>query len=179
MPSRQLRFFLCTVVRVLETARLDLRRVETKDAPLFLELLNDPAFIRFVADRGVRTAEQAADYIAEKILPSYEKHGFGFYVMELKTNGEAIGICGLIKRDTLDDVDVGFSILRRHWGHGYATEAARAVVDYGRRECGVPRVVALVAADNSNSINVLTKLGLRFEKTIELPGYASASNLYV
>ncbi|MDQ6912567.1 MAG: GNAT family N-acetyltransferase [Verrucomicrobiota bacterium] len=144
-----------------------------------LQLLNDPAFIRFVADRGVRTEEQATAYIEEKILPSYAKFGFGFYVVELKESREAIGICGLIKREMLDEVDVGFSILRRFWGQGYATEAARAVMEHGRRECGLPRVVALVAADNHNSINVLEKLGLRFEKTIELPGYASASNLYV
>ncbi len=164
---------------ILETERLVLRRVETSDAELFLDLLNDPAFIRFVADRGVRTAQDAARYIEEKLFPSYDKFGFGFYVVERKQDGEPIGICGLINRETLDEVDVGFSILRRFWGQGYATEAAAAVMEYGRSECGLPRVVALVAADNENSIRVLKKLGLRFEKTIELPGYASASNLYV
>ncbi|MGZ4967082.1 MAG: GNAT family N-acetyltransferase, partial [Chthoniobacterales bacterium] len=115
----------------------------------------------------------------EKVLPSYEKFGFGSYVVELKETGEVIGICGLIKRETLDDVDVGFSILRRFWGQGYATEAAAAVMEYGRTEFNLPRVVAIASADNANSINVLKKLGLRLEKTIRLPGYEVDGQLYV
>lgn len=164
---------------MLETARLHLRHVELRDADLFIELLNDPAFIRYVADRGVRTNEQAVAYLEEKILPSYKKHGFGFYVAELKETGEPIGICGLVKRETLDDVDVGFSMLRKFWGRGYATEAAAAVMDYGRTALGLPRVVAIAASENTNSINVLKKLGLRFEKTIRLPGYELDGQLYV
>ena len=164
---------------VLETERLRLRRMQRSDASLMIELLNDPAFIRFVADRGVRTEAQAVDYIEEKILPSYDKFGFGFYAVEKKDDGEPVGICGLIKRDSLDDVDVGFSFRRSFWGRGYATEAATAVMEFGKREYGLSRVVALVAGNNSSSIGVLKKLGLRFEKTIELPGYSSASDLYV
>jgi RimJ/RimL family protein N-acetyltransferase len=166
-------------VKVLETARLFLRRVEKSDAGLFLELLNDPAFIRYVADRGVRTTEDAVAYIEEKILPSFTKFGFGFYVAEQKETGQSIGICGLIKRDTLDDVDVGFSILRKFWGQGFATEAAAAVIEYGRSELRLPRVVAIASAENTNSINVLKKLGLHFEKTIQLPGYNLDGQLYV
>ncbi|MGZ4983847.1 MAG: GNAT family N-acetyltransferase [Chthoniobacterales bacterium] len=166
-------------MKVLESARLNLRHVELRDAGLFVELLNDPAFIRYVADRGVRTSEDAIGYIQEKVLPSYEKFGFGSYVVELKETGEVIGICGLIKRETLDDVDVGFSILRRFWGQGYATEAAAAVMEYGRTEFNLPRVVAIASADNANSINVLKKLGLRLEKTIRLPGYEVDGQLYV
>ncbi len=166
-------------VKVLETARLTLRHVELGDADLFVELLNDPDFIRYVADRGVRTSEQAIAYLEERILPSYAKHGFGFYVAELKESGESIGICGLVKRETLDDVDVGFSILRKFWGQGYATEAASAVIDFGRTQLRLPRVVAIAASENTNSINVLKKLGLRFEKTIRLPGYELDRQLYV
>ena len=166
-------------MNVLETARLVLRRVEKSDAALFVELLNDPAFIRYVADRGVRTTDDAVAYIEEKILPSFTKFGFGFYVAEQKETGESIGICGLIKRDTLDDVDVGFSILRKFWGHGYATEAAAGVIEYGRTAFGLPRIVAIASPENTNSINVLKKLGLRFEKTIQLPGYNLDGQLYV
>jgi RimJ/RimL family protein N-acetyltransferase len=166
-------------VNVLETARLVLRHVELRDADLFVELLNDPAFIQYVADRGVRSSEQAVAYLEEKVLPSYARHGFGSYFAELKESGEPIGICGLIKRETLDDVDVGFSILRKFWGQGYATEAASAVIDYGRRQLGLPRVVAIASPENANSINVLKKLGLRFEKTIRLPGYELDGQLYV
>lgn len=170
-----MRFFFVTV---LETERLTLRRMERSDALLMLELLNDPAFIRFVADRGVRTEAQAAAYIEEKILPSYAKFGFGFYVVEQKETGEAIGICGLVKRDALDDVDVGFSFRRKFWGQGYATEAAAAVVEFGRTTFGLPRVIAIASAENVSSISVLKKLGLRFEKTIRLPGYESDGQIY-
>ena len=163
---------------VLETERLTLRRMERSDAPLMLELLNDPAFIRFVADRGVRTEAQAAHYIEEKILPSYATFGFGFYVAEQKETGEAVGICGLIKRDALDDVDVGFSFRRNFWGRGYATEAAAAVMELGRTKFGLPRVIAIASADNVSSIRVLKKLGLRFEKTVRLPGYKSDGQIY-
>ena len=125
-------------MKVLETERLVLRRVTTEDAELILELLNEPAFIRFVADREVRTTAQAAEFIAAKMLPSYAEFGFGFYLVELKETGVAVGICGLIKRATLDDVDVGFSILERFWRNGYAYEAAQAVMDYGKRVLGIP-----------------------------------------
>ncbi len=166
-------------MKVLETDRLTLRRITTDDAEVLLEILNEPAFIRFVADRGVRTPEQAVEYIEVKMLPSFEQHGFGFYLLELKESGVPIGMCGLIKRETLDDVDIGFSILQRFWRNGYAYEAARAVMDYGKRQFGLPRIVGVTAPDNENSGNLLQKLGLRFEKTIHLPGYESESKLFV
>ena len=163
---------------VLETERLTLRRVTLADAPFVLQVLNDPGYIRFIADRGIRTADDAARYISEKFLPSFERHGFGFYIMELKSNGTPIGMCGLIKRDALDDVDVGYSLLEPFWGNGYAVEAARAVVDYGRRVIGLPRVVGLTAPDNVNSAKVLEKIGLRYEKMIRLPEYEGESRLF-
>ena len=145
---------------------------------MILELLNEPAFIRFVADREVRTTAQAAEFIAAKMLPSYAEFGFGFYLVELKESQVPVGICGLIKRDTLDDVDVGFSILERFWRNGYAYEAARAVIDYGRRELGIPRIIGVTAPDNEGSAKLLEKLGLRFEKMIHLPGYGAESKLF-
>jgi RimJ/RimL family protein N-acetyltransferase len=164
---------------VLETERLVLRRIEKSDAPLVLELLNDPDFIRFVADRELRTEGDAENYIAAKMLPSFEKFGFGFYVAELKEAGTPVGMCGLIKRDTLEDVDVGFCIRRKFWGRGYATEVATGVVEHGRTQFGLPRVVGIVSPGNANSISVLKKLGLRFEKTIRLPGYENDGQLFV
>ena len=155
-----------------------MRRVTEADAQLVLEVLNDPAFIEYVADRGVRTREDAARYIREKFFPSYEQHGFGFYAVELKETGTPVGICGLIKREFIDDVDVGFSILRPFWGNGYATEAARAVMQYGRETFGLPRVVGIAAPENARSIAVLEKLGLRFERMIQMPGYALPGKLF-
>ena len=165
-------------MKVLETERLILRRVTTDDAETILELLNEPAFIRFVADRKVRTTAQAVEFITAKMLPSYAEFGFGFYLVELKESRVAVGICGLIKRDTLDDVDVGFSILERFWRNGYAYEAACAVIDYGRCKLGIPRIIGVTAPDNESSAKLLEKLGLRFEKMIHLPGYGAESKLF-
>lgn len=164
--------------RVLETKRLVLRRLTLGDAPFILELLNEPSFIRNVADRGLRTVPDAENYLATKVLPSYEQHGFGFWCVELKETGEAIGTCGLAKRETIEDVDVGYGLLERFFGFGYATEAARGVLDYGRAVLGLTRIVGFTAEKNRESIRVLEKLGLRYEKTIDLPGYESASMLF-
>lgn len=165
-------------MKVLETERLVLRRVQTTDAPLLLELLNDPAFIEHVADRSVRTEAEAERYIAEKMLPSFEQFGFGFYVPELKESGTGVGICGLIKRETLDDVDVGFATRREFWRSGYTYEAARAVMDYGLTTLGLPRIVAITGPGNTSSMKLLEKLGLRLQRVIQLPGYPQASNLF-
>ncbi len=166
-------------VSILETERLRLREVDQRDAEFLIEVLNEPAFIRFVADRGVRTRADALDYLAKKITPSYREFGFGFYVVELKTSREPIGMCGLIKRETLDDVDIGYSILQRFWGRGYAFESAAALMKYGREQLGIPRIVGFTAPDNLSSIKLLEKLGLRYEKTIQLPGYEVESRMFV
>ena len=163
---------------VTETERLILRRMTSDDAAFMLETLNEPSFIRNVADRGVRTLEAAADYIATKITPSYEQFGFGFYVVELKEDGTPIGICGLVKREGLDDIDIGYSLLDRFSGHGYAFEAAVAVMEHGRTVHGLKRIVAFTAPDNHRSIKLLEKLGLRFEKMVQLPGYEGESKRF-
>ena len=164
---------------VVKTERLLLRTVTANDASIILELLNEPAFIANVADRGVRTVADAANYIAEKITPSYEKHGFGFYIIELKDSGMPVGMCGLIKRDALEEVDIGYSILERYWRHGYAYDAARAVLEYARDVIGLPRVVAITSHHNSASQALLIKLGMRHEKNIQLPGFAEESMYFV
>ena len=165
-------------MKILETDRLILRHLSEADAPFMLELMNEPDFHRFVGDRGLRTTNDAAAYLAEKILPSYERFGFGFYLVELKCSGMPIGICGLVKRDTLEWVDVGFSFLESQRGKGYAFEAAKAVMDYGRTCLELPRIIGVTAPDNRISIRLLEKLGLRFEKKIHLPGYGAESLLF-
>lgn len=163
---------------VLETERLILRRLTTDDAEFMLELMNEPGFIRYVADRGLRTTADAAAYISEKILPSYTRFGFGFYLLNLKESETAIGICGLVKRDNLENVDVGFSILQRFCGKGYAYEAAAAVMDYGRSVLGLVGIVGVTAPGNLTSIHLLQKLGLKFQRKIHLPGYGPESLLF-
>ena len=143
-----------------------------------LALMNEPGFIKYVADRGLRTPADAAAYIAEKILPSYSTFGFGFYRVDLQSSGIAVGICGLIKRNDLDNVDVGFAIRERFCGKGYAFEAAKAVMKYGRTELELPRIVGVTAPGNRISIHLLEKLGLRFEGKVHLAGYGSESLLF-
>jgi RimJ/RimL family protein N-acetyltransferase len=154
---------------LLDTSRLRLRHLTPDDAAFIAELLNEPAFIANIGDRGVRTLDDARAYIANGPMASYERHGFGLYAVDLKEDGLPIGICGLLKRDTLEDVDIGFAFLSRHWSKGYACEAAAAVLRHGRDTVGLRRIVAITVPGNEPSIRLLGKLGLRFERMIEGP----------
>ena len=145
---------------VAETGRLLVRRIAADDAPFILELLTEPAFLQFVGDRGVRNLEDARRYIANGPQASYARHGFGLFLTVLKDGGAPVGICGLLKRDELEDVDLGYANLARYCGRGYAIEAARAIVDYGERELGLKRMVAIVDEGNVASIRLLEKLGM-------------------
>ncbi len=165
-------------MKILETKRLTLRRLTADDAPFILELLNDPLFLRFVGDKGVRTLGDARGYITHGPMASYAQHGFGLFHVSLKAGGTPIGMCGLLKREALDDVDVGFAYLPQFSGQGYATEAARATLDYGRTVLGLKRIVAITAPENEGSQNVLRKIGLRHEKTLKLPAYQTDSLLF-
>jgi RimJ/RimL family protein N-acetyltransferase len=153
---------------VLETERLRIRKLVVDDAPLVLELLNDPSFIRFIGDRGIRTLEDARDYVENGAIASYDQLGFGMYLVALRADDTPIGICGLLKREALDDVDVGYALLPRFWSRGYAVEAAGSVIEYAKRAFGLRRVAAITRADNVASIRVLEKLGMRFERMVKL-----------
>jgi RimJ/RimL family protein N-acetyltransferase len=155
-------------MQVLETDRLILRRLAVEDAEFILRLLNEPSFLRFIGDKGVRTIDDARDYIRNGPVNSYERFGFGLYLTELKTTHVPIGICGLLKRDSLENVDVGFAFLPEFWKQGYAFESAAAVMAYGRNTLGLHRIVAITSPGNDPSIKVLVKLGLKFERTIKL-----------
>ena len=153
---------------VLETERLTLRRLSAEDAAFILELLNDPDFLRNIGDKGVRTEEDASRYIQNGPVASYERFGFGLYAVELKASGEPIGICGLLKRDTLPDADIGFAFLPDFRSKGYAVESASAVRRYGWDALGLRRILAITSQENSGSIRVLEKIGFRFERLIKL-----------
>jgi RimJ/RimL family protein N-acetyltransferase len=155
---------------IIETERLFLRELSVgEDADFILELVNEPAWIRNIGDRGIRTTEAAQDYITNRIAPSYEQNGFGLYLVGLKNTGERVGICGLIKRDTLEDVDIGFAFLERFWSKGYAFESADAVINHARGSLGLKRIVAITIPSNQGSIKVLEKIGLHFEKMVQMP----------
>ena len=163
---------------VCETERLRLRRLSTDDAPFILELLNEPSFIRNIGDRGVRTLEDARRYLSSGPIASYERFGFGLFLVELKDSGEPIGMCGLLKRDSLPDVDIGFAFLPKFWSKGYAVESASAVMAYGRDRLGLRRIIAITAPHNEGSMKVLRKIGLKHEGTVKLPEHAEESNLF-
>ena len=148
---------------ILNTERLALREMQSSDAPFILELLNDPAFIRYVGDKGVRSLDDARNYIETGPRAMYAEFGFGLWVAELR-DGRPIGICGLLKRPVLDDVDLGFALLPAFRGEGYAFEVASAVVAYAREHLTLPRLVAITNPENDVSARLLEKLGFSFER---------------
>lgn len=167
-----------TNVIVLETERLSLRRLHSDDAAFILELLNEPSFIHNIGDKGVRTISDAGKYILDGPVTSYNRFGFGLYLVELKDSFSPIGICGLVKRDALPDVDIGFAFLPQFWSMGYAFESALAVKSYGMTTLGLKRIVAIANPGNQASINVLKKIGLAFEKMVRLTEDGSEITLY-
>ena len=165
------------LANVLETERLILRKLCTEDAAFILRLVNEPSWLQFIGDRGVRMIEDARQYILKGPVDSYERLGFGLFAVEVKDGGIAIGICGLLKRDSLDDVDIGFAFLPEFWGKGYAYESASAVLAFATT-LGLNRVVAIVSKENLPSISVLEKVGMRFERMMRLPGEEEDVLLY-
>ncbi|MBD2072230.1 GNAT family N-acetyltransferase [Leptolyngbya sp. FACHB-671] len=165
-------------MRVVETERLILRRLTVEDSEFILALLNDPLWLRFIGDKGVRTLDDARDYILKNLVAMYERLGFGLYLTELKGTGVSIGICGLIKRDFLEDVDLGFAFLQEFRGKGYAYESASAVMEYGRSSFGLSRIVAIASPDNFDSAKLLQKLGFRFERMIKLADNSESVSLF-
>ena len=148
------------------------------DAEFILELLNDPSFIRYIGDKGVRDLDAARRYIVEGPVKSYEAHGFGLCLVELKMNGAPIGICGVLKRETLPDPDIGFAFLPAYWNQGYAFESAAAVIDHARETLKLARVLAITSPDNEASAKLLGKIGLRFERMIKLSEDAEEIKLF-
>jgi RimJ/RimL family protein N-acetyltransferase len=164
---------------VLETARLRLRQLSAADAAFMVELLNDPGFLRNIGDRGVRTLEQAHEYILAGPAASYAQHGFGLNLVESKQTGAGVGMCGLLRRDSHPDVEVGFAFLPAARGQHFAFESARAVVDFGMRSLQLARIVALTAPDNVASMRVLEKLGFRFDRMVQWTDPERGSRLFV
>lgn len=163
---------------VLQTNRLRLRQLSAGDADFILQLLNEPSFIQNIGDRGVRTIDDARAYILKGPVASYEKYGFGLWLVETKGSGTHIGICGLLKREVLEDVDIGYALLPEFWSKGYALESASAVLSYAREELGLKRVLAVVNATNQSSIRLLEKIGFAFEKMVRLSEDAPEIKLY-
>jgi len=145
----------------LQTDRLLLEHFSFEDCEFILRLLNEPSFIENIGDKGVRDLEGARAYLRDGPMASYAANGFGLFRVGLKESGDCIGMCGLISREILDDVDIGYGFLPEFWGQGYAFESAAAVMRYGREQLGFKRIVAVVSPGNTSSVKLLQKLGMR------------------
>ncbi len=167
---------------ILTTERLRLRQLDADsgaDAAFLVELLNQRSFIDNIADRGVRSPDDAMRYMREGPLASYEKFGFGLWLVERLADGTPIGLCGLLQRDYFEHPDIGYALLDRHNGHGYGFEAAAATLAWGWNVRGMTRIVASTAPDNRDSVRLLEKLGFRFERILKLPAHVGESRYFV
>ena len=167
-----------TRLQVVETERLVLRWLGAGDAGFILELLNDPSWQKYIGDKGVHTVEEAETYIRRGPVEMYAQLGFGLYLVETKEDEVPIGICGLIKRDGLEDVDLGFAFLPQFWGKRYAYESAAATLAYARDTLGMSRIVAITLKENERSVNLLRRLGFRFERNVRLDAAGEELELY-
>ena len=166
-------------MRVLSTPRLHLRELTPADAPFILVLLNDPDWLRYIGDRGVRTESDARRYIEQGPMAMYAEHGFGLWLVELRDGGKPVGICGLLRRPGLDDPDLGFAFLPEFRGRGYAVEAAGAALAHGRAALGLGRLLAITSPGNDASERVLRKLGFHPAGPVTLPGDPEELRLFV
>jgi len=161
---------------VCETERLIVRQFELSDAPFIVRLLNDDLFIRYIGDKKVRTHEDAINYLKTGPMASYKKHGFGLNLVCLKESHTPIGMCGLLKRNELDNPDLGYAFLPEYSGKGYAREAAENTLETVIRTCSLDTVVAVTLPDNFRSNKLLETIGFSFKETIKL--YGTQNNLY-
>jgi len=162
----------------LNTERLLVRGFDTNDAEFILELLNQPSFIQFIGDKGVRSVDDARNYITTGPIESYQRHGFGLYLVELKDRKVPIGMCGVLKRESLPDPDLGFAFLPEYWGKGYAFEAASAALDQARDFFKLARILAITNPDNDASIKLLATLGFQFERVMKLSSDSDEVKLF-
>jgi RimJ/RimL family protein N-acetyltransferase len=165
-------------MKVLETDRLILRWAEEEDAGFIYKLLNEPGWLKYIGDKGIQTLEDATEYIRNGPRAMYKREGFGLFVTELKENQEPVGLCGLIKREGLEDVDIGFAFLTDHQSLGYAFEAATGTVTLARK-LGLDRLVAITTKDNHSSSNLLEKLGMKLDGYVTLPNDTEELKKYV
>jgi RimJ/RimL family protein N-acetyltransferase len=163
---------------ILSTERLNLRTVNADDAPFYLELVNEPSWIANIGDRGIHTVEAARAALLEGPVAAHMRLGYSLYLVERRSDGAPMGLCGLLKRDFLPGVDIGYALAPRYWGNGYAYEAAAAVMAQARDVLKQPRLLAITHPDNRTSIALLAKLGLQFVERKQLPGYDGDSNVY-
>ena len=156
---------------ILETERLSLRKLTLADAPFIFELLNSPNWLAYIGEKNVKTIADAENYIQVKMLEHYKKYGFGFYLAITKDTKKSVGLTGFIKRDSLEQIEVGYAFLPSGSGKGFAYESSKAILNYGKEKLDIPFVVAITHPENKSSQKLLLKLGLQFKSMIKLPEF--------
>jgi len=165
-------------VKIIETERLILRPFTPADAEFILTLLNEPSFVRYIGDKKVRDLEAARQYILNGPVASYERHGFGLCLVELRESHAPIGMCGLLKREELPQPDIGFAFLPAYWNKGFAFEAAAAVLQDASERLRLERILAITSLDNEASIKLLQRLGFSFDRVIKLSAVSDEVKLF-
>ena len=156
---------------ILQTERLTLRKLTLADAPFIYELVNSPNWLEYIGEKNVKNLKDAENYIQAKILNHYKKHGFGFYLAITKDTKQAVGLTGFIKRDSLDNPEVGYAFLPSGSGKGYALESTKAILNYGKTQLNIAKIVAITHPDNKRSQKLLLKLGFQYISLIKLPEF--------
>ncbi|MDD1793176.1 GNAT family N-acetyltransferase [Enterovibrio sp. ZSDZ42] len=151
----------------LETPRLNLRRLNENDTTFIHRLYNTDGFLRFVGDKNIRSDIDAAVYLRATLIPMYAQAYMGLFAVEEKKSKLPVGICGLIKRDTLDDIDLGFGFFPEYEGKGYASESAKAVIALAQNALGVTQIVAITHPDNVRSLALLYRLEFTLQSGVE------------
>jgi ribosomal-protein-alanine N-acetyltransferase len=152
----------------LDTERLELHPFTEADAGFVLRLLNEPSFLRYIGDRGVHDLDSARRYIADGPVAGYARYGHGLLRVLRRSDGASIGMCGVLRRDSLPAPDLGFSFFPDYWSQGYAQESARAVMDHARQSLDIGRILAITTQDNEASMRLLGKLGFRFDRMVTM-----------
>ncbi len=153
---------------IAKTTRLRIRELAIEDAEFVLALVNEPSFVSNIGDKGLRSLADAKRFILEGPWTYQQKPGYGQFAVELEENGDPIGVCGLLFRESLNLTDIGFAVLPQYWRRGFAFEAAEAVLRYGQSTLGLKKIVGLTSENNLASIRLLEKLGMKFEKTVKM-----------
>ena len=163
---------------IRKTERLIIREYKIEDAPFIFALLNSPGWIEHIGDRKIYKLEDAEQYLSEKLIPNYLKHGYGFYMLELKKDNTPIGMNGLSHRPGLDHIDIGYALLPAYYGKGYAYESSIAILDHAKNDLKLKKLLAITTPENQKSINVLTRIGMSYVEQIKLPKIEGINNLY-
>lgn len=164
---------------ILKTERLIIREMTLEDAPFLLKLLNEPSWIQFIGDRNVHTIKDAENYIQNKMIDSYKKYGFGFYIIIAKDSQKSIGTTGFVDREGMEHIEVGFALLQEFKGKGYAYEATKSIMSYAATKLKIDPIVAITDLENEKSIRLLNRLGLHYDKNIQLPDFDNPCKLFI